>query len=279
MAEKIIETNGVEICTETFDNPTDPCILLMMGATASMIWWDVEFCKLLAAQNRFVIRYDNRDVGRSSVFEELNYDVVDMAADAFGVLDFYQIENAHLAGMSLGGMIAQIMALQKPEWVLSLTLISSSVWANRPDLPEMDPKFLEYHGRAATLNWTDKAEVQDYMVGGWKVVGGSGRKFDVVRASQLASQEIDRANSLISMINHAQLGGGQAYYNRSSEIKVPVLIIHGTEDPVLPYPHALALAEAFPEGKLIKLEGAGHELHKQDWELVIKEIISLTTES
>lgn len=278
MPEQIIQTNGVEICSESFGNSADPCILLMMGATASMIWWDVEFCKLLAAQNRFVIRYDNRDVGRSSVFEELNYDVTDMAGDAFGVLDFYKVKKAHLVGVSLGGMIAQIMALQQPQRVLSLTFISSSVWAVRPDLPQVDPKFLEYHSRAGTLDWEDKAEVQEYLVGGWKVISGSGRKFDVVRASQLASEEIDRANSLISMFNHAQLGGGEAYYGRSSEIKVPVLIIHGSEDPILPYPHALALKEAFPEAKLITLEGAGHELHKQDWPLMIREITTLTSE-
>ncbi|MBK0401648.1 alpha/beta hydrolase [Adhaeribacter sp. BT258] len=276
MAEKIIETNGVEICTETFGNATDPCILLIMGATASMIWWDEAFCRKLGAQNRFVIRYDNRDVGRSSVFEELNYDVTDMAADAFGVLDFYAIEKAHLVGMSLGGMLAQIMALQQPERVLSLTLIASSVWANRPELPQIDPKFLQYHSRAATLDWEDKAEVQDYLVGGWKLVNGSARKFDVVRSSQLAFREIDRANSLISMFNHAMLGGGEAYYDRSSEIKAPVLIIHGTEDPILPYPHALALQEAFPGAKLLRLEGVGHELHEQDWELIIQEIVALT---
>ena len=279
MAEKIIETNGVEICTETFGNPTDPCILLLMGATASMIWWDVEFCKLLAAENRFVIRYDNRDVGRSSVFEELNYDVTDMASDAFGVLDFYAVKQAHLVGMSLGGMIAQLMALKQPDRVLSLTLISSSVWADRPELPGVDPKFLQYHSRAGNLNWEDKAEVQEYMVGGWKIVNGSGRKFDVVRASQLASEEIDRANSIISMFNHAQLGGGQSFYDRSQEIKVPVLIIHGTEDPILPYPHALALKEAFPEARLVTMQGAGHELHRDDWDLVIKEIVSLATKN
>ncbi|MFC5269271.1 alpha/beta fold hydrolase [Adhaeribacter terreus] len=277
MPEQIIETNGVEICTETFGNADAPCILLMMGATASMIWWDTEFCEKLAAQNRFVIRYDNRDVGRSSVFEELNYDVTDMAKDAFGVLDFYKQEKAHLVGMSLGGMIAQIMALQQPQRVLSLTLISSSVWANRPELPQIEPKFLQYHSRAATLDWLDKAEVQEYMVGGWKLVNGSKRKFDVVRASQLASEEIDRANSLISMFNHAMLGGGEAYYDRTSEIKAPALIIHGTDDPILPYPHALALKDAFPEAKLITLEGAGHELHRDDWPLIIEEITALTS--
>ncbi|HSI90394.1 MAG TPA: alpha/beta hydrolase [Adhaeribacter sp.] len=276
MAEKIIETNGVEICTETFGNATDPCILLIMGATASMLWWDAEFCRKLAEQKRFVIRYDNRDVGRSSVFKDLNYDVTDMAADAFGVLDFYEVEKAHLAGMSLGGMIAQIMALQAPERVLSLTLIDSGLWAVRPDLPQIAPEFIQYHHRAATLNWEDKAQVQEYMVGGWKLANGSKRKFDVVRASQLASEEIDRANSLISMFNHARLGGGEQYYDRSSEIKVPVLIMHGTEDPILPYPHALALAEAFPHAKLVPLEGAGHELHFQDWDLIIREITHLT---
>lgn len=279
MPEKLIETNGVTICTETFGNPTDPCLLLIMGATASMIWWDEAFCRQLAAQNRFVIRFDNRDVGRSSVVEELNYDVTDMARDAFGVLDFYQVQQAHLVGMSLGGMVAQIMALQQPARVLSLTLLASSVWAARPDLPQIDPKFMEYHRRAGTLDWEDKAEVQEYLVGGWKLVNGSQRKFDVVRASQLASAEIDRAHSLISMFNHALLGGGETYYNRSAEIGVPVLIVHGTEDPILPFAHARALQEAFPQARLLPLEGVGHELHTQDWDQIIQEITNLTAKN
>lgn len=128
MSDKIVKVNGIDICSESFGDPSNPAILLIMGATCSMVYWDEEFCQRLADTGRYVIRYDNRDVGRSVVYEpgSSNYTVIDMANDAAGLLDAYNIEQANIVGMSLGGMIAQVLATRHPQKVLTLTLIASS---------------------------------------------------------------------------------------------------------------------------------------------------------
>jgi len=147
MNKKIIHINDVEICTETFGDAKNPCILLIMGATASMIWWDEEFCTKLSDKGYFVIRYDNRDTGCSTFCSpgELNYNVVNLVEDAIAILNNFNISSAHFVGMSLGGMIAQLSELIYPKRVKSLTLISSSVWDNNPDLPPIDNKVIKYH--------------------------------------------------------------------------------------------------------------------------------------
>lgn len=130
MSEQILKINKVDICTESFGNPEDPAVLLIMGAMSSLDWWDDDFCLRLADSGRFVIRYDHRDLGRSTVYEPgtSNYTITDLADDAAGVLDAYSIERASIVGMSLGGMIGQILALRYPERVNTLTLIASSVF-------------------------------------------------------------------------------------------------------------------------------------------------------
>jgi len=274
MAEKILKINGVDICAETFGSPSDPCLLLIMGASASMIWWDDEFCRRLASEGLFVIRYDNRDTGRSTCYDPgaLPYTVMDMAADAVGVLDAHGVVSAHFAGMSLGGMIAQIVAITRPERVKTITLIASSVWDDLPHLPPIAPEILAYHSSASGLDWSDRAAVVKYMVGGWKILNGTRHPFDEPRAMALAETEASRARNLLSMINHALLKGGEDLYGRSKQINTPVLIIHGTKDPVLPYAHAEELCKTIPGAKLLTLEGAGHEIHRADRDEVIDAI-------
>lgn len=278
MSERIIKSGGAEICTESFGDEKDPCLLLIMGASASMVWWDAEFCRLLAGKGLRVVRYDNRDTGRSSFCPpgKPDYTVPDMAGDAFAVLDAYGVKAAHLAGLSLGGMIAQVAAIQRPEQVLSLSLIATGLWDDIPELPGIDPKILQYHSAAAALNWTDKAAVLDYMVGGWRLLCGPGRAFDEAGARSMAETEFARARCLPCMFNHALLKGGEDLYGKTASIKAPVLVVHGTQDPVLPYPHAEALLRALPGAGLLRLEGAGHELHRSDWERVAAAIAALT---
>src|SRR5215216_4844313 len=117
MTEQIIEANGVELCTEPFGDPAHPPILLVMGTGASMLWWEEEFCRMLADGGRFVIRYDHRDTGRSVSYEpgRPGYSGADLVADAAGVLDAYGIPAAHVVGLSAGGGIAQELALDFPE--------------------------------------------------------------------------------------------------------------------------------------------------------------------
>ena len=128
MTERMIEANGVELCTEPFGDPADPPILLVMGIGASMLWWEEGFCRMLADGGRFVIRYDHRDTGRSVTYEpgRPGYTGADLVADAAGVLDAYGIPAAHVVGVSAGGAFAQLLALDFPERVRSLVLISTS---------------------------------------------------------------------------------------------------------------------------------------------------------
>src|SRR5881392_3130047 len=129
MAERMVEAQGVVLCTEPFGDPSDPPILLIMGIGASMLWWEEGFCRMLADGGRFVIRYDHRDTGRSVTYEpgRPGYTGDDLVDDAAGVLGAYGVGAAHVVGVSMGGALAQVLALDFPERVLSLVLISTSL--------------------------------------------------------------------------------------------------------------------------------------------------------
>src|SRR3954465_14826682 len=158
----MIEANGVELCTEAFGDPGHPPILLVMGG-ASMLWWEEGFCSLLADGGRFVIRYDLRDTGRSVTYEpgHPDYTGADLVADIAGVLDAYDIPAAHVVGVSMGGALAQLVAVDFPDPVLSLTLISPSLArGGRRALP---PSTEEFQLFVATRepDWSDAASVID----------------------------------------------------------------------------------------------------------------------
>jgi pimeloyl-ACP methyl ester carboxylesterase len=282
MSETINNINGIEVCSESFGNPKDPAVLLIMGAMASMIWWDEEFCRQLADKGRYVIRFDNRDVGRSTAYEPGKplYSIDDMVADAVGVLDVKGIEHAHLVGMSLGGMIAELIALRNPPRVLTLTLMMSSIFGPyNDDLPPIDQKILDYHASGGNVNWKDEQTAANYMAEGWRLLAGSKHHFDKKRALKLATSEAQRANNLTSMFNHALLKGGDSYYGRVQEIDAPTLVIHGTEDPVLPYEHGIALTNEIPNATLLSLEGTGHEIPYGEWDVIIQAIVNHTSVS
>jgi pimeloyl-ACP methyl ester carboxylesterase len=250
-----------------------------MGAMSSLDWWDEDFCLLLADQGRFVIRYDHRDLGRSAIYEPgtSNYTITDMADDAVGVLDAYSIEQAHIVGMSLGGLIGQILALRYPERVFTLTLIASSVFGNEMEkLPPMDQRILDYHAKSTSIDWSDREAVIPYLADGWKTLAGS-KPYEQERMYKLAEREADRAKQLPSRFNHAMLQGGDVYFDRMDEIRIPVLIIHGTEDPALPYEHGLALAKAIPHAELMTLDGSGHEIHSEDWDQIIDSVAKISS--
>ncbi|PJN89570.1 alpha/beta fold hydrolase [Bacillus sp. mrc49] len=279
MSEQIVKINKVDICTESFGNSKDPAVLLIMGAMSSLDWWDEDFCIRLAEQGRFVIRYDHRDLGRSTVYEPgtSNYTITDLADDAAGVLDAHSIEQAHIVGMSMGGMIGQILALRYPERVTTLTLIASSVFGTvMEELPPMDQSILDHHAKSASVDWANKESVIAFLADGWKTLAGS-KPYEQERMYKLAKREAERAIQLPSRFNHAMLAGGDEYYDRMGEITAPVLIIHGTEDPALPYEHGLALAKAIPQASFVTLEGSGHEIHREDWDDIIDSVKKLTS--
>ncbi|WP_191557645.1 alpha/beta fold hydrolase [Metabacillus idriensis] len=279
MNEQLLNINQVEIYTESFGNPGDPAVLLIMGAMSSLDWWDEEFCQLLAEEGRFVIRYDHRDLGRSTVYEPgtSHYTITDLADDAIGILDAYSIEKAHITGMSLGGMIGQIMAVKNPERVRTLTIIASSVFGTeQAELPQMDQRILDYHAKSASIDWSNRESSISYLAEGWKVLSGA-KSFEKERMYLLAEREYSRAKQIQSRFNYVLLGGGEDYLDRMGEIDVPSVIIHGTDDPALPLEHGLALAKAIPHAEIVTLEGTGHEIHTEDWGKIIESVIKVSS--
>src|ERR671911_767317 len=158
--ESIIQANGVDLCVQTFGDRADPPMLLIMGGASSMDWWEDGFCERLAAGCRFVIRYDHRDTGRSVSYEPgaAPYTLRDLAEDAVGLLDAFGLESALLVGMSMGGWIGQLAALDRPDRVASLTLISTSPTAGSdPDLPGMSQELRAFFAEGASEpDWSDR---------------------------------------------------------------------------------------------------------------------------
>lgn len=277
MNERLINVDEIEICTDSFGKLVNPAILLIMGAQSSMIWWEEEFCQRLADAGRFVIRYDNRDVGRSTTYEpgQVGYTFEDMADDAVRVLDAYKIEQAHIVGMSMGGMLTQMIALRHPERVLTITLLSTSNFA--PQLPPMEEKIMDFFSNMGVIDWTNEQSVTEYAIDRSRILVGSKHSFNEKKVGILAKKEFTRSNNMASMSNHALLTGGESYLVRTSEINVPTLIVHGTEDPIIPYEHGKNLAKEIPGAVLLTLEGTGHELHYDDWNLIIDSISKHTS--
>jgi pimeloyl-ACP methyl ester carboxylesterase len=278
MTERMIEANGVELCTEAFGNPADPPILLIMGIGASMLWWEAGFCRMLADAGRFVIRYDHRDTGRSVSYEpgRPEYTGADLTADAAGVLDGFGISAAHLVGVSAGGGIAQEVALEFADQVLSLTLISTSpaTRGNR-DLPPPTPEFSRFVA-TAEVDWSNPDSLIDYLVDYWRILAGVERAFEDGRVRELVRRDVERARDFAAMQNHDLMSHGEGSPRPLSSITVPTLVIHGTADPMFPLGHGRALAEEIPGAKLLALEGAGHGVDRVDWDATGRAILEHT---
>lgn len=272
MTEKIISFNDIYICTESFGDINNPTILLIMGATASMIWWEEEFCKRLSNQGFHVIRYDNRDVGKSITYEygHPEYTFEDLADDAIQVLDAYKVDKAHIVGMSMGGIITQIVALKHPSRVLTISLIMTSNFDS--SLPKNESKVTEALGKFKIENWQNKDEVIECFIKKSKILTGSKHVFDEEKARRLNEEEFDRASNLQSRENHGFIRGWGLYLSRTSEINASTLVIHGTEDPIIPYEHGIHLSKIIPNAVLVTLDGTGHELHYNDWDEIINAI-------
>jgi len=274
--------DGGMLFTESFGDCNADPVLLIMGAMASGVWWPRSFCMQLARRGRFVIRYDHRDTGRSTSYGPggATYSTETLADDALAVLNAYNIESAHLAGMSLGGYLGQLLALKAPARVKTLTLIASETLAPKDSsMPAMDPRLLEYHARAATLDWANREAVLEYQVGAWRLLSGSAHPFDEEFIRGLAAEDSARTANPLTPFNHAGLQEPTEWTGRLDEIRTPALIIHGTEDLVVPYAHGLALQSALRGSRLLTLRGSGHELHPLDWPLILHAIAGHTSPS
>jgi pimeloyl-ACP methyl ester carboxylesterase len=278
VAERNIEANGVELCTEPFGDPADPPILLIMGIGGSMLWWGEGFCRMLTDGGRFVIRYDHRDTGRSVTYEpgRPEYTGGDLVADAAGVLDAYGIPAAHMVGVSAGGAFAQLLALDFAGRVLSLVLLSTS--PATPGDRALPPPTEEFERFLATaeVDWSDAESVIEYLVDYSRMLAGSQRPFDEVGTRELVRRDIERARNFAAAQNHDVLPGDKRSPEPLSSIVVPTLVIHGTADPMFPLEHGEALADEIPGARLLTLEGAGHGIDRADWNTVAGAIIEHT---
>jgi pimeloyl-ACP methyl ester carboxylesterase len=274
----MVEVNGIPLCTEPFGDPADPPVLLIMGIGASMLWWEEGFCHLLADGGRFVIRYDHRDTGRSITYEQgqPGYTGADLVADAAGVLDAYAITGAHVVGVSAGGAFAQLLALDFPDRVRSLVLISTSpATPGDRDLPPPGEQFGGFLA-AAKVDWSNTESVIEYLVGYSRMLAGDQRPFDETAARQLVRRDIERARNIAATQNHDMLPSHDRPQEPLSSITAPTLVIHGTADPMFPLGHGRALAHEIPGARLLALQGAGHGVDRADWQPIVNEILEHT---
>jgi pimeloyl-ACP methyl ester carboxylesterase len=278
VAERIVTANGVELCTEPFGDPSDPPVLLLAGIAGSMLWWDAAFCEMLAARGRFVIRYDQRDTGRSVAWEpgRPDYTGADLVADAAGLLDAYRIAAAHVAGVSAGGALAQVLAVDHPDRVLSLVLISTSpaVAGDRAPLPGPAEELGRFFGTRPP-DAGDRDAFAEYLVAYMRVLAGGRRRFDEEAARDLVRRDMERARSYPSARNHELIDGAEPS-GGLADIHAPALVVHGGADPMFPLAHGEALARAIPGARLMVLDGAGHGVEPADWETLAAAIAAHT---
>jgi pimeloyl-ACP methyl ester carboxylesterase len=278
MANRIVAIDGIELATETFGDPSHPALLMIMGAGASMVWWDDGLCRRLADGGRRVIRYDHRDTGRSTCYEpgRPGYRSQDLVADAIAILDAYEISAAHVVGQSMGGALAQLLALQDPDRVVSLVLISTTLAvASERELPAPAPSYLEFLSTVA-VDWSDPQSTVEYLVDHWRVLSATERPFEEGRVRELATRDVRRARNFASSQNHSLLGGDEPQLGRVASIDAPTLVIHGSADPLFPLEHGAALSQEIANARLVTLDGAGHGLQSADWETVGRAILAHT---
>jgi len=207
---------------------------------------------------------------------EAPYTLDDLVDDAIGVLDGYSIPAAHVVGMSLGGMIGQIAALKYPSRMLSLTAISSSpVGTDTTHLPKFSEAFAEHLAVGEAVDWSDRDQVIAHLVMDGCVLAGA-HPFEEAQVRAFIERDYDRAGGYLSATNHGTLRVGDAWRGRLHEMKAPLLVIHGTADPIFPIEHGIALSEAVRGAKLVRIEGGGHELHRSDWGTIIGAIVRHT---
>ena len=281
-----VEANGIQIEYETFGEPKEPPLLLIMGFAGQLILWDDELCEQFAQRGYYVIRFDNRDVGLSSKLEEADvpdigallrgeaidipYTIEDMADDAVGLLDAIGIEKAHICGMSMGGMIAQALAINHPQRVLSLISIYSTT--GNPELPQPTPEAMEVLLTPPPLEREANIE---HTLKVFRRITGSGFPFDEEWHRKLAAQSYDRA--FYPQGAARQLAAIFTQKNRKpalTSVSVPTLVIHGSDDPLVPIEGGKDTAEAVPGVELIIIDGMGHDLpHGGAWPQIIDAIV------
>ncbi|GAC1576437.1 MAG: alpha/beta hydrolase [Candidatus Elarobacter sp.] len=287
-APAFARANGIDLCYETFGDPASPPLVLIMGLASQMILWDDEFCAQLAARGFHVIRFDNRDIGKSTrlakartpKFAEMllaqvtrlrigaPYTLRDMAADTVGLLDALGIASAHVVGASMGGAIAQEVAIAYPARVRSLTSIMSTT--GDPKLPKPTRAALAVLAKKVPLDRT--GYVREY-VATWSVLSGNHFPFDRERTARQGATGYDRginppgvARQMMAMV----VSGNRKKALRA--VRIPTLVIHGTADPLVPFEAGEDTARAIPGARLLLIEGMGHAFPREVWPRIIDAI-------
>jgi pimeloyl-ACP methyl ester carboxylesterase len=273
-AERFVTTSdGLQICFQTFGDPSDEAALLIMGLAGPMTWWDPEFCTLLASKGFFVIRYDNRDTGKSSKVrarirrpdvvkaflgrpEDAPYTLSTMGQDALAILDELGIDRAHVCGVSMGGMIAQTLAIEHPERVASLVSIMSTTGARHVGYQDakLFPALLarRVDGREGYIENSQRF---------WKKISSPGYPIDAAKTVARAAETFDRGFSAGGVLR--QMVAVLASPNRTRalrRLRMPVAVIHGLNDRMVHVSGGRATARAVPGSELILIPGMGHDM-------------------
>jgi pimeloyl-ACP methyl ester carboxylesterase len=280
MSEKFSDVGGgITLCYETFGNPADPAALLVMGLGSQMVAWQDDFCEALAQRGLYVVRFDNRDIGRSthlqgpppSLLQLLRYSVparytlADMAQDTVGLMDELAIDRAHVIGASMGGMIAQTLAARHPARVRSLVSVMSSTggrWVGRPALSS----YAIFLRRAPT----EREAFIEHATQLFAKIGSRGVPQDTEGVRRIAALSFDR--ELDRTGAGRQLAAIIASGDRAAElagITTPTLVIHGSVDPLISPSGGRATAHAIPSAELTMIEGMGHDLPRVLWPRLI----------
>lgn len=320
----MLPVNGITIAVETFGarplpmQQHDLVVVLVMGATASMVWWPTSFCEAIAHAGYFVVRYDHRDTGGSTKFmattaghttttnsstprkeenedvsSHTHYSVEDLADDLLGVMDALHLTSAHLVGMSLGGFLSQIIAVSHPKRVRTLTLIGSEplggTTSAMEQLPGIDERFLNHFAKLSDLDWDNLIVVERFLVEIGRLSAGDPDRFDEARTHARVAMEIQRvggcSSNMAFAFHHAMVKTRQDWTGATHRITQPTLIIHGAKDPIVPVQNGQALACLIPGAgqqknhvRLHILTHAGHELNALDLEEIQSTILSFLLE-
>jgi pimeloyl-ACP methyl ester carboxylesterase len=278
-------STGTELCYQTFGDPTDEPMLLVMGLATQMTYWDPELCSMLARRGYFVIRFDNRDVGRSSrgtgtvtrrmIVEaflgrhgQAPYSLIDLADDAFGLLDHLGLETAHVVGVSMGGMIAQTMALEHPERVRSLTSIMSTT--GKRSVGWQHPRLLT---ALLTPAKPGREAYVDDSVKMWSMIGSPGFPEHREQTRALAGEAYDRGVSAAGALR--QMIAILTQPNRTADLgrlRMPTLVVHGLSDRMVHVSGGRATAAAIPGAELVLIPGMGHDLPPEVYGTIVSAI-------
>ena len=279
-------SSGVSIAYDTFGDPDDPALLLIMGLAGPLTWWSPDLCTLLAGRGFFVVRFDNRDVGRSTTLHGSGvrrtdvlrgfvrrqpnppYTLSDMAGDAVGLLDHLGIEKAHVTGVSMGGMIAQTLVIDHPERVLSLVSIMSTT--GRRSVGWQDPRlFPRLLGRGRS----ERASYIDQSARTWAAIGSPGFPTPPEETRERAGETFDRGISMSGVIRQMLAILAQPDRSRAlHQVRVPTLVIHGLADRLVHVSGGRATAHAIPGAELLLIPGMGHDLPTALWPTFAKGI-------